>query len=63
MRRTITRAIKEGTEEALQEAGQQIANNLIASKMVGYDPERETRSRAWRRMQASALRSAGCSVS
>lgn len=42
---TLSRALKEGAkggaEEGLQEFGQRIANNLIASKAVKYDPDRE----------------------
>ncbi|MCH7934416.1 MAG: hypothetical protein IIC36_10545, partial [Gemmatimonadetes bacterium] len=42
IRRILTRTIAGGFEEGIQETGQQIADNLIASKLVAFDPERET---------------------
>lgn len=42
VKRLIVDAAKQGSEEFLQEAGQSIAENLIANKLVGYDPERGT---------------------
>jgi hypothetical protein len=41
-RRGLTEALKGGTEESLQEFAQQTANNLIASGIVKFDPERGT---------------------
>ena len=42
IKKTIVSMLQQGTEEAIQEAGQQIAQNLIASDVVKYDPERKT---------------------
>lgn len=42
IKRALVNAMKSGTEEAIQEAGQQIAQNLVASKVVKYDPNRGT---------------------
>lgn len=40
-KRSILRGVVEGaTEEFLQETGSQMANNFIASKFAGYDPNR-----------------------
>ena len=40
-KRSILRGVAEGaTEEFLQETGSQMANNFIASKFAGYDPNR-----------------------
>jgi hypothetical protein len=46
VKRTLVNAMKQGTEEALQEAFQQISNNLVANKLVGYDKQRGTFSGA-----------------
>lgn len=40
IRRLITNTLKAGTEEAMQEAFQQISEAVIASQLVKYDPER-----------------------
>lgn len=40
VRRAISNALIQGTEEAAQEAFQTISDNLIASKIVEYDPNR-----------------------
>jgi len=40
VRRAFSNAWKSGTEEAIQEASQQIGEALVASRLVGYDPER-----------------------
>jgi len=40
-KRAIASMLKQGTEEAVQEAFQQISQNLIASDVVGYDPKRQ----------------------
>lgn len=42
VKRALTEALIQGTEEAVQEAAQTIAENLIANNLVGYDPERGT---------------------
>ena len=42
VRRLIVEGIKGGAEEAAQEIAQTIADNLIASRLVKYDPERGT---------------------
>ena len=42
IKRTILQGIKGGIEEGTQELGQRIADNLIASEVVKYDPERQT---------------------
>lgn len=36
----ISNAIREGSEEALQEVFQSVGSNISASKIAGYDPER-----------------------
>ncbi len=41
VRRVIINGLKGGTEEAVQEAFQSISSNLIASKLIEYDPDRE----------------------
>jgi hypothetical protein len=46
VKRTLVNAMKQGTEEALQEAFQQISNNLVANGLVGYDKQRGTFSGA-----------------
>jgi hypothetical protein len=40
IRRALLEAAKGGSEEALQEAFQTVTESLIASDLVGYDPER-----------------------
>jgi len=40
VKKALADAAKQGTEEAVQEAFQTISSNLIASDLVGYDPER-----------------------
>lgn len=42
IKRLILDALKSGTEEGLQEMGQQLAQNLIASKVVKYNPDQDT---------------------
>ncbi|MCA1971903.1 MAG: LPD5 domain-containing protein, partial [Caenispirillum sp.] len=42
IKQLIREAIKQGSEEAAQEAFQTISANLIASDLVAYDPERGT---------------------
>ena len=42
IRRVVKEAMKQGTEEALQEAFQAVSDNLITSTFVGYDEERGT---------------------
>ena len=40
VKRAISNALIQGTEEAVQEAFQQIMGNFFASDVVGYDPDR-----------------------
>lgn len=42
VRNALVKAAQEGTEEAVQEAFQSVSENLIASEIVAYDPERQT---------------------
>lgn len=42
IKRLLVEAMKQGGEELVQEVGSTIAANLIASDLVGYDPERGT---------------------
>jgi len=41
-KRLVVDALKQGTEEAIQEASQSILENLVANDIVGYDKERGT---------------------
>lgn len=41
VRQVLSNAIKQGTEEAAQEVFQQISENLIASQIVSFDPNRQ----------------------
>lgn len=41
LKNAFIRAIKSGSEEAIQEVFQTAAQNLIASKVIAYDPERD----------------------
>lgn len=40
-RKVISNALKQGTEEAVQEASQSIWKDLVAKKIVEYDPQRQ----------------------
>lgn len=40
LKRTLVNMVKGGTEEAIQEGFQQVMNNLTASDLVAYDPDR-----------------------
>lgn len=41
-KRLVVDAVKQGSEEAVQEATQSILENLVANNLVAYDPERGT---------------------
>jgi hypothetical protein len=42
LRRVLVEGLKGGAEEGFQELFQQVSQNLIASDLVAYDPERQT---------------------
>ena len=62
IRKAITKWLNDGSEEALQEFGQTVGENAIASDLVGFDPDRKITSGALEASGAGGIAGAFWSV-